>query len=83
VKLSESKEITMSYQENQTPQPTLAPINPQEFFSLHTFIKPKPEELRWTEIPWEIDLWEARQKAGEQNRPMFIWAMNGNPLGCT
>ncbi|HIA65470.1 TPA: hypothetical protein EYN98_05285 [Candidatus Poribacteria bacterium] len=73
----------MSYQEKQSHQNILDSINPQEFGKLHSFIKPKTEELRWTEIPWEINLWQARQKAGQQNRPLFIWAMNGNPLGCT
>ena len=62
---------------------TSVPADAQQFEKLHTFIKPKIDELRWTEIPWEIDLGHARQKAPLQNRPLFIWAMNGNPLGCT
>ena len=68
-----------------TSQPPLtsAPADAQQFDQLYTFIKPKIEELRWTEIPWEIDLGPARQKATLQNLPLFIWAMNGNPLGCT
>ena len=65
------------------PPITLVPADAQQFDQLHTFIKPKIEELRWTEIPWEIDLGIARQKANLENRPLFIWAMNGNPLGCT
>lgn len=60
----------------------LLPPHPQAFETLHATIRPKPEELQWTQIPWESDLWEARRKAAQMNRPMFIWAMNGNPLGC-
>ncbi|MAG84172.1 hypothetical protein CMK10_08440 [Candidatus Poribacteria bacterium] len=73
----------MLKRENQLPKNTLDSVNPQGFGKLHSFIKPRRKELRWTEIPWEINLWEARQKASQQKQPLFIWAMNGNPLGCT
>lgn len=55
---------------------------PDTMESLLSLIKSKPKELRWTEIGWETDLWTARRRAAAVNRPMFIWAMNGNPLGC-
>jgi hypothetical protein len=58
------------------------PRDDAEFARLHASIRPRPEELRWTEIPWEVDLWEARRKAIEAGKPIFMWAMNGNPLGC-
>ena len=61
-------------------------LNPESkkqiFRVLHEYIRPKPEELKWTAVPWEVDLWEARKKAAKMNRPIFIWAMNGNPLCC-
>jgi hypothetical protein len=47
------------------------------------YIRPKPDEMRWQEIPWQTDLWEARRLASSQDKPIFLWAMNGNPLGCT
>lgn len=50
--------------------------------SLHAYIKPKVAEERWRTIPWSIDLWEARQKAVQERKPIFMWAMNGHPLGC-
>jgi hypothetical protein len=49
---------------------------------LHQWIRPRPEERRWTQIPWEIDLWEARRLAREAGKPILLWAMNGHPLGC-
>lgn len=52
------------------------------FDALHAYIRPKPEELRWMEIPWETDLWAARRKSLEAGKPIFLWAMNGHPLGC-
>ena len=43
----------------------------------------KTLEVKWQEIPWQTDLWAARRMAAEQGKPIFLWAMNGNPLGCT
>ncbi len=43
----------------------------------------RPVELGWNEIPWQLSLSEAIQQAVQKNRPLFIWAMDGHPLGCT
>ena len=43
----------------------------------------RPQKERWTDIPWIGGLWEGRQKAACEEKPLFIWAMNGHPLGCT
>ena len=53
------------------------------FRELHTLIKPKATEEAWTRIPWMTSLWEARQKAAEQGKPILLWEMDGHPLGCT
>jgi hypothetical protein len=58
------------------------PAEPGAFARLHQAIKPRPEELRWMQIPWETDLWEARRRAHEAGKPILLWAMNGHPLGC-
>lgn len=55
---------------------------PETIKSLLSLIKSGPEEVRWTDIGWETDLWAARRRAAAVRRPLFIWAMNGNPLGC-
>lgn len=47
------------------------------------FLRPRPEELRWREIPWRTDLREACRLAVEEHKPIFLWTMNGSPLGCT
>jgi hypothetical protein len=58
------------------------PRDAEEFARLHAAIRPRPEELRWMEIPWEVDLWTARRLAAKVGKPILMWAMNGNPLGC-
>ena len=45
-------------------------------------IIPKAEEKAWQEIDWKVDLWEARQKAAKTGKPIYLWEMDGHPLGC-
>ena len=41
---------------------------------LHQMIKPQPGESRWMEIDWYPSVWEARQKAAAQGKPIFLMA---------
>ncbi|HIC18872.1 TPA: hypothetical protein EYO77_12255 [Candidatus Poribacteria bacterium] len=59
----------------------LTKLNINEFETLHTSVIP-PKET-WTKINWEIDFWKARRQAYQTGKPIFMWAMDGHPLGCT
>jgi hypothetical protein len=59
------------------------PINPDQFAKLHSLIKPAAGEDKWQQIPWMINLWEARKKAASEGKPILLWEMDGHPLGCT
>ncbi|HEX7900130.1 MAG TPA: hypothetical protein VF950_20345 [Planctomycetota bacterium] len=50
--------------------------------ALQTLIKPRPAETRWEEIPWQVDVWDARRKAAREGKPIMLWEMDGNPMGC-
>ena len=52
-----------------------------EFEKLHSALVPKEEA--WKTIPWQTDLLTAQQMAAEQEKLIFIWSMDGHPLGCT
>jgi hypothetical protein len=58
-------------------------LDAASFRDLIAYIRPKAEESKWLEIPWQTDLWEGRRLAMAEGKPIFLWAMNGNPLGCT
>jgi hypothetical protein len=58
------------------------PIRPEQFRALHTLIKPKAAEEKWEQIPWLASLWEARQRAAREGKPILLWEMDGHPLGC-
>jgi len=55
-----------------------------EFEKLHQMLKRQPGESRWMEIDWYPNVWEARQKAGKEGKPLFIWAGSGGApaAGC-
>src|SRR2546421_11545329 len=55
-----------------------------EMEKLHRLIKPQPGESRWMEIDWYPSVWEARQKAAREGKPLLLWAGSGGapPAGC-
>ena len=57
-------------------------LTDSEFQRLHKLLRPAPDEA-WRTIPWKIALLDAQRKAAEEQKPIFIWAMDGHPLGCT
>jgi hypothetical protein len=50
--------------------------------SLPDAIRPAAEELTWLSIPWETDLLTATARAAAEDKPIFLWEMDGHPLGC-
>jgi hypothetical protein len=61
---------------------TLEPLDSRTFDETLAFITPRAEDMQWASIPWQTDLWEARQVAAEREKPIFAWMMNGSPLSC-
>jgi len=51
------------------------------FRKLHKQLRPGDEP--WRTIPWKISLLNAQKTAAKEKKPIFIWAMDGHPLGCT
>jgi hypothetical protein len=58
------------------------PLDELRFSELQQQLTPSASEA-WRRIPWRIDLLAAQREAVAQNKPLFIWAMDGHPLGCT
>jgi hypothetical protein len=53
-----------------------------EFRKLHAELVPRADE-KWQTIPWRTDILQARDEAAAAKKPVFLWSMNGHPLGCT
>jgi hypothetical protein len=60
------------------------PVSTEQFEKLHQMLRPQPGESRWMEIDWYPTVWEARQKAASEGKPIFLMAGSGGapPAGC-
>jgi DMSO/TMAO reductase YedYZ molybdopterin-dependent catalytic subunit len=59
------------------------PLTTADFDRVKQLTRPEEADEAWLKIPWLSSLWEARKEAAKQGKPMLIWEMDGNPLGCT
>ena len=59
-------------------------IEDTQFELLHALVKRQSGESRWMEIDWYPSVWEARRKAAEQGKPIFLMAGSGGApaAGC-
>ena len=64
------------------PAARAAELSAAECRGLQKKLRPSPNEL-WRTIPWKISLLDAQKTAAQVKKPIFIWAMDGHPLGCT
>ena len=55
-----------------------------EFDALHQLIRPAAGESRWMEIDWHPSIWEGRQIAAREGKPIFFMAGSGGApcAGC-
>jgi hypothetical protein len=60
------------------------PLSTEQVERLHRMLKPQPGESRWMEIDRHPSVWEARQKAAREGKPIFLLAGSGGapPAGC-
>ncbi len=58
------------------------PIRPAQFQALRAVIRPALDEEKYLQIPWMTDLWQARERAAKDGKPILLWEMDGHPLGC-
>ena len=57
-------------------------LSEAEFDRLHKKLQAS-SEAPWRTIPWKISLLDAQRAAVSEKKPIFIWARDRHPLGCT
>ena len=62
-------------------QDAAGPLTDARAAELHELLTPSANEP-WRTIPWMTSVIEAQRVALERGKPVFIWAMDGHPLGC-
>lgn len=63
--------------------PVLAVILSQDLDAKIAKVLPSGNEEKWLTIPWRTNLNQARRDAANKDKPIFMWIMNGHPMGCT
>jgi hypothetical protein len=53
---------------------------PGDFATLHAQLCKKD---KWETVPWRTDFFDAQAASIRDRKPIFIWAMDGQTLGCT
>ena len=56
-------------------------ISDKEFNELRKQLTPD-KNATWRSIPWTLSVIDAQNDAAISKKPIFIWAMDGHPLGC-
>jgi hypothetical protein len=65
------------------PAPGAEPLSREEFRDIHRLIRPSRGEWKWAEVPWELSVKEARQKALKLGRPLLVvMSAQGSIAGC-
>jgi hypothetical protein len=62
---------------------TVEALKPEHVEVLRGLIVPREDEQLWRKVPWLTNLVDARKKAAADGKPILLWDMDGNPLGCT
>lgn len=52
-------------------------VGEENFAQLLAQIKPQAGESRWLEVPWLLDLHEARRQAAAAGKPLFVYSGGG------
>ncbi|MCI0743376.1 MAG: hypothetical protein L0Y72_30485 [Gemmataceae bacterium] len=82
--LAEPRTDKVSHILDSVQAPTAEPKESKDdLMRLHAIIRPRKGEAIWSEIPWITDLWEARKKAAQEGKPIFVWSASADPLGTT
>jgi hypothetical protein len=66
---------------NQGESDAITELTPAQFGKFHALLRPKAKEMRFGQVPWMFDLWEARKKAAAEGKPLLILGAAGNPCG--
>ena len=57
-------------------------LTDEDFRKIHEALRPSKDDA-WRTIPWKISLAEAQALELKEHKPLFMWSMDGHPMGCT
>lgn len=57
--------------------PSMNDLKPENFEILHKVILPQKNEWVWDRVRWVCDVWHARRRAAEEDKPILIMGNSG------
>lgn len=63
--------------------PAIQELTAENYREWMEHVRPSDKETQWRQISWRNKLMPAVAEARKLNRPVLLWAMNGNPCGET
>lgn len=57
-------------------------LSPKQYQQTIDEVRPGVFEDAYALIPWQTSLWDARELAAKEGKPILLWEMDGHPLGC-
>ena len=75
--------LSVLAEENKAEKKSPALINSKNAEKIKKYVLPEVSKITWQTIPWSSSLSDGVVKAQKEKKPIFLWAMNGHPLGCT
>ncbi len=57
-----------------------AKADPSQVLTRFLAMKPADQHFEWKQIPWETDLEKGLAIAKKENRPLFLWGSDDDPL---
>ena len=55
-------------------------ITADQFETLYRLIRPQANESQWAEVPWLINLKDARERAVREDKPLLLWRSGGGDV---
>ena len=56
-----------------------AELSAEQLAEYLALVKPAEQESPWAKISWQASVWEARQRAAAEGKPILIWSGGGAP----
>ncbi len=55
-------------------------LDERTFSALQSAIRPQTDESQWAKVPWLINLKDARERAADEDKPIFLWRSGGGDV---
>ncbi len=81
--MTRSASAQQTQQDLQPSDLSLPELTPANYAQWRKIILGSDEITTHRQIPWHLSFYDGLKAAAIAHKPVFLWTMNGHPLGCT